>query len=151
MLSKIFKIIILSALGAAALIFVFGLGIFVGARQADFSFRWAEAYHQNFAGPAGGFLDNLRCGEFIQPNGVFGQLININGNILTIDGKGNAEKVILTNDKTIIKFQNQTLKVSDLKIDDNIVIIGSPNDAGQIIASLIRVMPKPPEGATQIK
>lgn len=139
--SKLFKGIILGVAGLAALIFVFSLGLFVGARRADFSFRWAEAYHKNFAGPEGGFFENFKGREFIEPNGVFGQIININGQILTIKGGNDVEKIVLIGDKTIIKFQNQNLKLSDLKIEENIVVIGSPNDNGQIEAILIRVMP----------
>jgi hypothetical protein len=46
----------------------------------------------------------------------------------------------LITDKTAIKKQNSDIKIIDIKVDDEVVIIGEPNDEGQIDAKLIRVM-----------
>lgn len=145
--SNIFKGIILSIAGLIILSFVFSLGVFVGAKRADFSFKWAEEYHRNFGGPQKGFF-----GEFMGPNngfananGSFGQIIKIDNNILTVkdlDGD-NSEKTILVSDKTIIIYLKKNIKLADLKTGDNIVTIGNPNNNGQIQADLIRVMPAP--------
>ena len=144
--SKLFKIIILSIAGIIILVFVFGLGVFVGTKKADFSFKWADEYHRNFAGPQGGFFgDFMKTNkEFTNANGVFGQIIKIDNGNLTVNGKDNVEKIILVSSKTSIIFQRRNIKISDLKIGDNVVIIGSPNNNGQIQAQLIRVMPLPP-------
>jgi hypothetical protein len=42
---------------------------------------------------------------------------------------------------TDIKSGFKNIKLADLKIGDIIVIIGSPNDKGQIEAKIIRVFP----------
>jgi hypothetical protein len=141
--SKIFKWITLGVACFLILAFVFGVGVFVGAKRADFSFRWAEEYHRNFAGPEGGFFGNIMDTKngFIDANGCIGQIININGQKLTIKGKDNVEKIVLVSDKTTIIFQRKDLKLSELKADDNIIIMGRPNDQGQIEADFIRVMP----------
>jgi hypothetical protein len=123
---------------------VFKIGMFVGEKKAQFSFRWAENYHKMFAGPKAGFLGNLRMppfSEFIEGHGTVGEIIKIEGNNLIVKGRGDVEKLILVNEKTIIKSGFKNIKVSDLKIGDIIVIIGSPNDKGQIEAKLIRVFP----------
>jgi hypothetical protein len=123
---------------------VFKIGMFVGEKKAQFSFRWAENYHRMFAGPKAGFLGNLRMppfSEFIEGHGTVGEIIKIEGNNLIVKGRGDVEKLILVNEKTIIKSGFKNIKVSDLKIGDIIVIIGSPNDKGQIEAKLIRVFP----------
>jgi hypothetical protein len=123
---------------------VFKIGMFVGEKKAQFSFRWAENYHRMFAGPKAGFLGNLRMppfSEFIEGHGTVGEIIKIEGNNLVVKGRGDVEKLILVNEKTIIKSGFKNIKVSDLKIGDIIVIIGSPNDKGQIEAKLIRVFP----------
>jgi hypothetical protein len=123
---------------------VFKVGMFVGEKKAQFSFRWAENYHRMFAGPKAGFLGNLRMppfSEFIEGHGTVGEIIKIEGNNLVVKGRGDVEKLILVNEKTIIKSGFKNIKVSDLKIGDIIVIIGSPNDKGQIEAKLIRVFP----------
>lgn len=141
--SKIFKGIILGIACLIILAFVFGLGVFVGAKRADFSFKWAEEYHRNFGGPTGGFLGNIMDGGFTDANGIFGQIIKINGQILTIKGQDNVEENIFISDETTIVYQRKNMKLSDLKVGDSVVVIGEPNTNGQIQAELIRVMPAP--------
>ena len=138
--SKLFRAIILSIAGLIILVFVFGLGVFVGTKRAEFSFRWADQYHRNFGGPQGGFFGD--SGESANANGSYGQIIKIDNNILTVkDNDGdNTEKSILIGGKTIIIYQRKNIKLSDLKTGDNVVVIGAPNSNGQIQAQLIRVM-----------
>jgi hypothetical protein len=42
-------------------------------------------------------------------------------------------------DKTIIKSGRDDIKISDLKTDDRIVIIGKPDSSGVINAELVRI------------
>jgi hypothetical protein len=152
----ILKWIIVGLLSIVVLVLVFGLGVFVGEKKAKFSYLWAENYHRMFAGPKAGFLGNLRMPpfppfeEFIEGHGTFGEIIKIEGNNLVVKGRGNVEKVIVVTEKTVIKSGREDIKFSDLKIGDMIVIIGSPNDKGQIEAKLIRVFP-PKTGFKGIK
>ena len=53
------------------------------------------------------------------------------------------EKIVLVNDQTVIRRGRDNVKVSDLKVDNNLVVIGDPNEMGQIAAKLIRLMPAP--------
>ena len=54
-------------------------------------------------------------------------------------GKDDVEKTVLVSEKTAITAHRKSLKVSDLKVDDQAVIIGAPNEQGQIEAKLIRL------------
>lgn len=143
--SKGFKIAACCIGGFAVLLLVFGLGVFVGERKANFSFRWAEQYHRNFAGPAGGFFQEFaRPGEeFLESNGIIGEVMQINDQQIVVKGKNDTERMVNINDKTTIKYQNRNMAIADLKAGDNVVIIGSPNEDGQLEAILIRVMPNP--------
>ncbi len=127
-----------------AAVLIFGAGMFVGTMKARFSYRWAENYHRNFGGPQGGFMDDLRMmppnSEFIESYGTFGQIIKIDGSTLVIKGRNDIEKIILIKDDTIIKRGGKTIKPADLKVDEYIMVIGEPNDAGQIEAKLIRLL-----------
>jgi len=138
--SKGFKITIICVVIFIVLFFTFSLGVFVGIKKADFSFRWAEQYHKNFAGPEMGFFQRFEGKEFMESNGVFGKIIQVNENSIIVMGQNEVEKVILITDKTAIKKQNSDIKIIDIKVDDEVVIIGEPNDEGQIDAKLIRVM-----------
>lgn len=142
--SKLFRAIILSIAGLIVLVIVFGLGVFVGTKKADFSFKWAEQYHRNFGGPMEGFLGNMMGNEFTSDNGVFGQIIKIDGQTLTIKDRDNIEKIVTVDNKTTINFLRDNKKISDLKIGDNVVVIGEPTANGQIKAELLRIIPPMP-------
>ncbi|MGC8851713.1 MAG: hypothetical protein ACP5PR_01250 [Minisyncoccia bacterium] len=140
----VLKWIIVGLAAFVVIILIFGAGVFVGEMKARFSYRWAEQYYKNFVGPRAGFFGDWRMfpgGEFIESHGTFGEIIKIEGNNLIVKGRENIEKIVLVDEKTIIKSGLKDIKISDLKVGDMIVIIGSPNEQGQIEAKLIRVFP----------
>jgi len=69
--SKGFKIATWCVAGCIIIFFIFNLGVFVGTQKAKFSFRWAEQYQNNFAGPAGGFFQRIEGQDFMESNGIF--------------------------------------------------------------------------------
>ncbi len=143
----ILKWVIVGVVCFIIIVLAFGGGIWIGTQKAKFSYRWAENYHKNFAGPREGFMNNLGgfpAGDFIEAHGSFGKIIKIEGNNIIIQGRENVEKTILIKDDTVINSIKGDIKPADLKIDDFITVIGSPNDFGQIEAKLIRVLPLPP-------
>ncbi len=144
--SKIFKGFILGVAIFFLILFIFKVGEIVGAKKADFSCRWSDNYHRNFGGPRAGFLKGFGDKDFIEANGTVGQVIKQASSTLVIKGRGEIEKVILINSDTTIKSLEKTIQAGDLKVDDMVVVIGEPNNSGQIEAKLIRVMPKPPMG-----
>lgn len=133
---------VLFGIGALiVLLLVFKAGMVVGFKKANFSYRWVENYHRNFGGPRGGFLGDFSDRDFTDAHGTSGQIIKIDGNTLVTKGRDDVEKIVLVKDDTVIKRFQDTLKVADLKVNDYIVMIGDPNDAGQIEAKLIRLFP----------
>lgn len=151
--SQTFKTILICIAVIIAILLVLKLGIMIGSRKAAFSFQWGENYHRNFAGPREGFkgfLKGFDDRDFIDAHGVFGQIIKIDpstssGQEIIIKGRDNVEKIVLVKDNTTIERLRETIKISDLKADDYVVVIGEPNESGQIEAKFIRVMPPPPE------
>ncbi len=138
----ILKWIIIGLTGFAVVGLIFGAGMVVGGMKAKFSYRWAEQYHKNFAGPRTGFFSDWRSfprGDFIEGHGAFGEIIQISDTDLVVKGRGDVEKVIITTEDTAIQKGRETIKKKELKIGDQIVIIGSPNEEGQIEAKLIRI------------
>ena len=146
--SKPFKIGLVVIGVVIVLLITFKLGEFIGFRKASFSYRWAENYQHNFAGPRGGFMPmGFSDKDFMEANGSFGKIIKNNGTTIVINSRNNIEKVISLNNSTIIKKFADDIKPADLKPDDFIVVIGEPNDQGQINAKFIRVLPTPPMDA----
>ena len=140
----VLKWVIIGLAGFVILVMVFGAGVKVGTVKARYSYRWADNYHKNFAGPRGGFLGDWQrfpAGDFISGHGVFGSIIKIDGNTIITKGKDDVEKTVLVSENTLIQKGRETVKLSDLKPDESVVIIGSPNEEGRIEAKFIRVLP----------
>lgn len=143
--SKQFKILVGTVAGLVVLLLVFKAGMLVGYKKAGFSFRWADNYHKNFGGPMRGAMPGMPRGfgdrEFMGANGTFGQIIKTDGQTLVVKGVSDQEKIIVIGDKTSIMRFREKIKPADLKAGEDIVVIGEPNNTGQIEAKLIRVMP----------
>lgn len=142
MKSDILKRVIVGLAGFVVLVLIFGVGMKIGELKARFSYRWAESYHKNFGGPRGGFFGDWRGfprGDFIESHGTFGEIIKINDSDLVIKGQGDMEKIILISEKTTVEKGRDTIKKEELKVGDRVVVIGSPNEQGQIEAKLIRI------------
>ncbi len=142
--SKCFKNTVIFLLIFIILAVTFGLGTMVGYRKAKFSYQWGDNYHKNFGGPRGGFMGRLPSPlrfdeDFINPHGLAGSIIKIDGANIIVKGNDNVEKTILLSDKTVIRNGRQDIKAGDLKVGDLIVTIGDPNSNGQIEAKLIRI------------
>lgn len=146
---------IIASVGVGVIIIAlvsFAMGIFVGFHKARFSYDFGKNYERNFMEPRpginglGGSMgmmgEKLRDFEgkgFRNGHGVAGAIISISDNSIVIKDKDNKENTVAVNDKTIINRGRDTIKIGDLKNDENIVVIGKPGDNGVINADLIRV------------
>lgn len=141
--SKNFKILIYVLASIFILFFVFQAGMIAGFKQASFRHDWGDNYERNF-GP------RQRVPQFINdikgaPNahGAIGKIIKVElPNIVVLD-KDQTEKVIIIKDDTNILERKEKVSKDTLTIDKFVVVIGNPNDDGQIEAKLIRIMPSP--------
>ncbi|MFA6520525.1 MAG: hypothetical protein WCT44_02890 [Candidatus Paceibacterota bacterium] len=139
---------ILIGLGVAIIILgVFKLGQVSGLHKARFSERFGDNFNRNFIDPReGGFFKDFsdRRGP-PGGNGAVGEIVSIKLPLIVVAGPDNLEKTILIKEDTLVRRFQDEVKVADLKIGDNIVVLGVPNDVGQIEAKLIRAVPFPPE------
>lgn len=136
----ILKWVIIVLVGFIVIVLVFGAGMKVGTLKAKYSYRWADNYHKNFGGPRGGFVGDWRSfsrSDFIEGHGAFGEIIELSDSGFVIKGRGDIEKIIITSEETVIKMGRETVE-DRLQVGDRVVIIGSPNEEGQIEAKLIR-------------
>lgn len=154
--TKKFKVILVSLGVFIVLLLVFQLGVFVGFNKARFSFKWGDNYHKHFGGPKGGFLRDFEGRDFMGGHGIPGTIAKIDGNNLIIKDSQGTEKVIIVSAKTTIKKGTADLKISDLKNNDRLVVIGTPLDDGSTEAQLVRIfdpndMPPPPSDTLKFK
>ncbi len=122
-------------------ILIFSAGVSVGFHKASFGRAWGENYERNF----GIRPDRMMFGDDNLPNphGVMGKIIKIELPAIITESDGETEKTVLVNKDTKIKRMRNEISSADLKADDFIVVIGNPNNQGQIEAKLIRVIPSP--------
>jgi|SRR3989338_5021386 len=132
------------AVGFILLLLAFKAGMAVGFKKASFSYRWGENYHRNFGGPKGGFFREFSDNDLTNAHGVFGEIIKIDGTTLIIKGADGVEKAVLAGADASIRRFSEAVKAEELKVGDRVVVIGEPNDSGQIEAKLIRIMPALP-------
>lgn len=148
--SKTFKIVNYS-LGILVIVFlIFQAGMIAGYRKVSFGRDWGDNYTKNFGSPHQSLrMKGQDFGDFRNmPNahGAIGKIIKVEfPQIVVFDGKDQTEKVILIDDETEIRKMRDIVSKDELKLDEHIVVIGAPNETGQIEAKLIRFIPAPPE------
>ena len=85
--------------------------------------------------------------SFIDPHGVYGKVVRVDPATnsgqatIVVKGRDDVEKIIQASSGTSITRLREKISITDLKVDDSIVVIGNPNNEGQIEAKLIRVIP----------
>ena len=125
--------------GIIILVATFSVGVSVGFHKASFGRAWGENYEKNF-----GMMPNRQMfgrDNFPNAHGATGKVIKIELPTIIVQDKDNTEKVILIKDDTQIQERKNNITANNLKIDDFITVVGSPNEQGQIEAKLIRIMP----------
>lgn len=134
--------------GLVVALLVFQAGMFVGYRKASFSYGEGDNFHRMFGSPEHrsmmGFGDFTRIPgeEFTSAYGVSGTIVKIALPTIIVAGNDKVEKVVVVNEKTILRHFRDDINNGDLKVGDNIIVIGSPNSSStQIEARLIRVLP----------
>lgn len=137
--SKIFKFSIALLAELILLIGAFSLGMNVGFHKADFTYSWNQNYPNNFGGPKILTMPPPN-GAFFNPHGLDGTILSVDKNTLVIEDGDNNEKTVIISPQTSIRQNFQNLQPADLKMGEEIVIIGEPNPQGQIDAKFIRVL-----------
>lgn len=133
---------------------IFSAGVGMGLRKARFSNDFGKNYERNFMGSRfdqdrgmmgerggilGGMMREFSGRDFRNANGLAGTIISITDNSLIIKDRDNKENTVAVTDKTSIMQGRDNLQISDLKVNDQVVIVGNPGDNGVINADLIRV------------
>ncbi|HUY69584.1 MAG TPA: hypothetical protein VMU70_00995 [Candidatus Tyrphobacter sp.] len=122
----------------------FGAGVFVGYDKAEFSFAWSKYYESNFGGERHEVMGFLSSFGFTNAHGAFGKILNASTSSLVMNDDDNTEKTILLSSSTVIHDKHNSLLPADLKPNQTILVVGSPNDQGQINARLVRVLEQEP-------
>lgn len=118
------------------LLLTFQVGVMFGFHRANFGYHWSQNYEGNFSPKP-----MMGRGGMMKAHGAIGEIIKIDGSILTVKGQDEAEKIILVDAKTKFEKDDVDVKATDLKVGDSVFVIGTPNDAGQVTAKVLRIVP----------
>lgn len=120
-----------------ALIVIIGGAVLVGGfalhfKRMSLNQNWAAYPHRNF----GGYM--MRGGHWGFQRGLSGQVTKIEGDKVTVkSNRNNQEYTAIVSNSTSFSKQGNIAKQSDLKVDDQVVVMGASDSQGQINASAI--------------
>lgn len=147
--SKETKVILSGIGGLVVILLVFQAGMIVGYRKASFSYNFGEKYYRTFEGGRGGMMVGFMPRGLPDESGAAGTIVKIALPNITVADRSNIEKVVTVESDTIIRRFRDEVKAIDLKVGDEIIVIGEPDSTTSTIeARLIRVMPQGMVGAT---
>ena len=123
----------------AGVIIIFHAGEEFGYKKAEVMEHMSGNYYKTFGpgdprrqGPMSYLFDDQTASH-----GVAGKIISASPEKIIVEDNQDIEKVVLVDKNTIIHKQRSVITTNDLKIDDFVVVIGSPNSDGQITAKII--------------
>jgi hypothetical protein len=137
--SKKIRVILIVLASLIILLVVFGLGITIGYDRANFASHFDQNYYRNFYG------NGVATGSYgmgpapTDAHGITGTVIDLSSSTISVEDPGNDEHSIAVSSGTVIREVSNTIGINDIKLGDQIDVIGEPNDQGQIDARFIRV------------
>lgn len=129
--------------GLIIAIIIFRAGMSVGYHKALFSHHLGDNYLNTFRGgphPRGGWSGSMRD-DFTGGHSSIGQIVKVSLPTITIEDLDSVEKNIIVDQNTKIRRFRDDVPVAALTIGTKVIVLGDPNDNGQIQARLIRILP----------
>lgn len=136
---------------------VFQAGVAVGYRKASFSRQLGNNFYRVFdgratssvMGPHGAGVPGgkpfMMFGEGVPGgHGAAGFVVSVSLPSIVVVGPDGIERIVVIGDETDIRRFRDTASSTELAVDDFVVVLGTPNNDGQIDARLIRILPPPP-------
>lgn len=130
----------------------FSIGLNVGFRKASFICAWNNNYPRNMMGEFGfgrmmgiGTNRNDRAGfggpqDFMGAHGLLGQVYRLDEKGIVILDRDGVEKSVTFASTTKIMKNREEIKPTEIKVGDEVMVLGTPSFQGQIEAGLIRVL-----------
>jgi hypothetical protein len=122
---------------------IFQAGMVTGFKKASFSFKTGEQYFRQMSGKPNDRFMGINRNDFVNSHGAVGKIVSTQLPSIVITDRDGIEKTILISTSTMIKEAKETVKDTDLQIDEFVTVIGNPNNKAEIEAKLIRIMPNP--------
>ena len=139
---------IIIGLGIAILVLgIFKFGTVTGYHKARFSQKFGDNFDRNFVDPRGeGFFKDFSDRQGLPGgHGAVGKIVSIALPFVVVADPDNLEKTVVVGNDTEIREFRDSITADKLEVGDFIIVLGAPNDEGQVEAKLIRTVPPPPD------
>lgn len=135
---------VLAGIGVSIIaLLIFQAGQVTGYRKARFVGNFGNNFEKNFIDPRGGKMKAMLEGGGPSGHGAVGEIMAVNLPRLVVVGSDNIEKTVVLSTSTRVHQFREEVGEDQLKIGSFVVVLGSPNNEGQIEAKLIRLLPAP--------
>ncbi len=152
-----------SIIGLIVVLLAFRTGMVIGYRQAEYSAAWQHfrASHANTPFGRGGLLQAFtNPNDFINDHGAIGTIVSIatttatGTSIIVHDIHDAVNKTIYVFSTTTVlgtraMARNYPVSASMFQVGEGIAVIGTPGSQGQIVASIIHLVPASSLGLLQ--
>jgi hypothetical protein len=142
--SKVFAGILAGVGITLIAVFLFEAGVTVGYHEATFSERWGANYGKNFGVSNDAMHGALPDGNLPTPDGTLGKILSISPasgtSTMIIASAQKPEQKVLIDADTIIRSHEDTLTAASLTVGESVVVLGTPDEQGEIEAKLVRVV-----------
>lgn len=122
------------------LLVTFELGVMLGYREAAFSYHLNDGFNRNFGAGGAGFGADA---THPHPHGSMGQIVSLALPVITVESPDRPEQQVRIGSSTIVRDQERTIRADELTVGEQVVVLGTPNDQGEVEAALVRVVPAP--------
>jgi hypothetical protein len=145
--SKSFQGILIGIAISIVALGIFQTGVMVGEHKARFAHHFGDNFERNFVdssrrGPMP-FVEEV--GKMRPPtgHGSVGEVVSVTLPTFVVAGPDNIEKTIRVSDETLFREFREELSSENIEIGSFVVVLGLPNESGEIEATLVRLLPPP--------
>ena len=124
------------------MVIIFMAGVKFGSERAMFFSKMNVNYERNFLGERGGSWRELSGKNAIGMHGIVGQVIGVGSSSISVMDRDGLEKSVEVTASTSMRSARENISLIDIKVNQNIIVFGKPNELGQIEATMIRFAPE---------
>lgn len=139
--SRSFRVVVTALLVVLVAAVIFQAGMFVGYRRATFSYHWNEMYTRGPGDPHSVYAPFMGDDMNPNPDGASGEIVSVHLPEIMIKAPSQNEKVVIISPDTIIRRMRAMGSSSDLTSGTQVIVVGKPDDQGDIRASFVRIFP----------
>lgn len=140
---KFKSVVYLLAILLAAVV-IFEAGVAVGYHRAAFSYHWNAGFMGDDRDPRAFFAVFQHGPDEPNPHGTIGQVVSVHLPELLVKGPNTPEQLVIVGPGTQVRRFRSDGTSTDIAAGQQVIVVGDPDDKGQIQASFVRILPPLP-------